>query len=239
VFDVGVSALGENHVGLGAGRGAGDEALTLGVEITRVQQPGVAVVVIGLRPIARGTPSLADQDVRAAGDVAGVDECHPVARHLERLAVAVGFGNLCDPLEFGFGERTVVGPAVEFQRVARERECEFAGRRGPVYRRSAVPREERGNGPGVVEVAVADDDSFRVEPGAAPRETDRELRRVRGLHAEIEQEPVVDEDGTPADLAGPAEKPQFHRLTVGARGAWLRRFDVVIRPGRRRLPGSE
>jgi hypothetical protein len=68
----------------------------------------------------------------------------------------------------------------------------------------AVTGEERGNCADVVEVAVTDDDSLRL------RGIDRNLQGLPGQHPEIEKQAVVDEDGTPTNLAGAAEEANLH-----------------------------
>ena len=60
------------------------------------------------------------------------------------------------------------------------------------------------DGAGVIEVAVGDNNCFGLDV------TDRVLHRRRRLDPVVEQKAIVDADGTPADLASPAEKLHIH-----------------------------
>jgi len=126
-----------------------------------------------------------------------------VAGHRERLAIAVCLRDLRHSLDVHFGERTLHGPAVQFQDVSRERQCELARRRRPVNRRAGVAAEQRRDRAHVVEMAVAHHDCFGI--GVA-----RELRRSPRFHPVVEQEAIVYQNRAPADFSRTAQKPNIH-----------------------------
>src|SRR5699024_6160552 len=75
-----------------------------------------------------------------------------------------------------------------------------------------VARQQRWHGPDVIEVAVRDDDRFRID------RADRIARRRPAFHAIIEQQLVVDQHRTSADLARAAEEFDVHWPSFMAAG---------------------
>jgi hypothetical protein len=71
-------------------------------------------------------------------------------------------------------------------------------------RRSTIARQQCWHRAGVIEMAVGDNNGIGIDVANGI------LHRGRRLDAVVEKEAVIDNDGTPADLAGSAEELHIH-----------------------------
>ena len=154
--------------------------------------------------VAQSCLAVVDEDVGAAGDVPGVEERDLVTRRLEGFAVAVSLFDLPETGDVSFGEGTLHRAAVQFQRVTGQNPGQFGRRRRPVNLGPARTRQQGGHRTDVIEVAVRNDDCVGLDVANGI------LRRRRRQRPVIEQQTLVDEDRTPADFLGSAEKLHVH-----------------------------